>query len=207
MMFFATADGMHPAPLTHNPLNALVMPRPIAWVSTIDAAGLLNLAPYSYFNAVSADPPYVMFAPNAKGPGSAKDTYANLLVVPEFVVSLVSVEDGAAMNATSSPFPSGVNEFEACGVQASSSTLVRPPRVASAHAALECRVFDIMHLPAGTDGRESHVVVGEVLGIHLDDALIVDGIIDERRLNPLTRLGYMNYGTLGEVLEIKRPKG
>lgn len=206
MMFFATVDGMRPAPLTHNPLNALVMPRPIAWVSTINTAGVPNLAPYSYFNAVSADPPYVMFAPNAKGPGAAKDTYVNLLAVPEFVVSLVSVEDGVAMNATSSPFPPGVNEFEACGVQTSPSTLVRPPRVASAHAALECRVYDIMHLPAGTDGRESHVVVGEVIGIHLDDALIVDGIIDERRLNPLTRLGYMNYGTLGEVLELKRPK-
>ena len=204
-MFFATVDGMRPAPLRHNPLNALVSPRPIAWVSTVNAQGVANLAPYSYFNAVSAEPPYVMFAPNAKVPGLPKDTWANLCEVPEFVVSLVAERAAAAMNATSAPFAPGVDEFAACGVAAAPCRLVRPPRVAEAPAALECRVYRTVALPAGADGRDSHVVIGEVVGIHLDDALIVDGRVDERRLAPLARLGYLNYGTLGSIFALARP--
>jgi flavin reductase (DIM6/NTAB) family NADH-FMN oxidoreductase RutF len=204
-VFFATADGMRPAPLRHNPLNALVSPRPIAWVSTVDARGAPNLAPYSYFNAVSADPPYVMFAPNAKAPGQPKDTWANLRAVPEFVVSLVTERAATAMNATSAPFEAGVDEFAACGVAPAPCRLVRPPRVADAPAALECRVYRTVALPAGADGRDSHVVIGEVVGIHLDDALIEDGRIDERRLAPLARLGYLNYATLGRILALARP--
>jgi flavin reductase (DIM6/NTAB) family NADH-FMN oxidoreductase RutF len=204
-MFFATADGMRPAPLSHNPFNALVMPRPIAWISTLDADGCANLAPYSYFNAVSSDPPYVMFAPNAAAAGAVKDTYRNLAAVPEFVVNLVSEADGVAMNATSKPSPPGVDEFTACGIDRLPSRLVRPPRVASARAALECRVYEIVHLPPA-GGRENHVVIGAVVGIHIADAAITaDGRVDERLLAPLARLGYMNYGTLGEVFELRRP--
>lgn len=205
-MFFKTADGMRPAPLTHNPLNALVCPRPIAWVSTIDAQGRSNLAPFSYFNAVSADPPYVMFAPNAKAPGQSKDTYTNLLEVPEFVVSLVSRAHGEIMNATSRAYPRAVSEFESCGVASAASSCVRPPRVADARAALECTVFEIIALPQGGDQRASFVVIGAVVGVHIDDDLIEDGKVIETRLEPLTRLGYFNYGTLGEVIEIPRPE-
>ncbi len=199
-MFFETAQGMRPAPLRHNPLNALVMPRPIGWISTVDAAGRPNLAPFSYFNAVCADPPYVMFAPN--GP---KDTFSNLAKMPEFVASLVRETDGEAMNATSRPYPPGVDEFVACGIASAPSNLVRPPRVASAKAALECRVYQVVVLPSGRDGRENHVVIGEVVGIHIADDVIVDGMVDERRLAPLARLGYMNYGTLGQRFEMLRP--
>ncbi|MGE3771620.1 MAG: flavin reductase family protein [Gammaproteobacteria bacterium] len=204
-MYFETAAGMRPAPLTHNPFNALVMPRPIGWISTIDAEGRTNLAPYSYFNAVSAEPPYVMFAPNSVTPGKDKDSYRNLLEVPEFVANVVSGANAAAMNASSAPLPRGVSEFEHCGIPALPSRLVRPPRVANALAALECRVFRIVDLPRTPDGRDNHVVIGEVLALHIDDSVIVDGVVDERRLEPLTRLGYMNYGTLGEVFEMLRP--
>ena len=205
-MFFATASGMRPAPLSHNPFNALVMPRPIAWISTLDANGVANLAPYSYFNAVSAEPPYVMFAVNAPAPGSTKDTCRNLAAVPEFVVSMVSEADGTVMNATSKAYPPDVDEFEACAIARLPSELVRPPRVASAKAALECRVFQIIDLPTVADGRVNRVVIGEVVGIHLSDDLIdAAGIVDERKLEPLTRLGYMNYGTLGEVFSMGRP--
>jgi flavin reductase (DIM6/NTAB) family NADH-FMN oxidoreductase RutF len=205
-MFFKTADGMRPAPLTHNPLNALVCPRPIAWISTIDAQGKPNLAPFSYFNAVSADPPYVMFAPNAKAPGESKDSYANLLEVPEFVVSLVTRAHGEIMNATSRDYPRGVSEFERCGVTSAASQCVRPPRVANARAALECTLFEIIALPQGSDNRASYVVIGAVVGVHIDDALIEDGKVIEARLDPLARLGYFNYGTLGEVIKIPRPE-
>ena len=181
-MFFRTAEGMRPAPLTHNPLNALVCPRPIAWVSTIDAHGRPNLAPFSYFNAVSADPPYVMFAPNAKAPGQSKDSYANLLEVPEFVVSLVARAHGEIMNATSRAYPRGVNEFESCGVASAASKCVRPPHVAAARAALECTVFETIALPQGSDQRACFVVIGAVVGVHIDDDLIEDGkVIDDLR--------------------------
>lgn len=204
-MYFETARGMRPAPLTHNPFNALVMPRPIGWISTLDANGVANLAPYSYFNAVSADPPFVMFAPNAASPGQSKDTWRNLAAVPEFVVNLVCVADGVVMNATSQPFPPGVDEFTACGVERRPCELIRPPRVASAKAALECRVYQFVQLPKGSDGRESHVVIGAVVGIHIADEVIHEGRIDERLMMPVARLGYLNYGTLGEVFEMVRP--
>lgn len=205
-MYFTVADGMRPAPLTHNPMNALVMPRPIAWVSTQDAAGVRNLAPYSYFNLVAAEPPFVVFAPNAGAPGTAKDTYRNLCDIPEFVVSLVGEHDLQPMNASSKAFPREVDEFAACGITTVESRLVRPPRVASALAAMECRVHQIVDLPVTPDGRQNHVVIGAVVGVYLDDSLLVDGRVDEQRLHPLARLGYMNYGTLGQVFECPRPE-
>ena len=204
-MYFDTAHGMRPAPLKHNPFNALVMPRPIAWISTVNAAGVPNLAPYSYFNAMSSEPPYVVFGANAKGPGQGKDTWQNLLEVPQFVVNLVSEADGLAMNATSGGFAPGVSEFEACQIASLPGQLVKPPRVASARAALECEVYQVVHLPPTPDGRENHVVVGRVLGIYIADEVIKDGRVDERALMPLARLGYMHYGTLGEVFEMNRP--
>lgn len=206
-MFYSIADGLRPSPLTHNPMNALVMPRPIGWISSISRDGVPNLAPYSYFNLVCSDPPYVMFAPNSARPGTAKDTYRNICEVPEFVVNMVGEHDVAAMNASSAPFPPEIDEFAACGIAPERSQLVRPPRVASARAALECRVYEVVHLPPAADGRESHVVVGAVLGVHIADHLIVDGLVDERRLEPVARLGYMNYGTLGQVFELARPGG
>ena len=204
-MFFKTADGMRPAPLTHNPLNALVCPRPIAWISTLGANGIANLAPYSYFNAVSADPPCVMFAPNAAAVDQVKDTYRNLEEIPEFVVNLVSRDLAEPMNESSGSFPYDVNEFEQCGLDALPSAIVRPPRVRRSKAALECRVYEIVNLPTGVDGRQSHVVIGEVLGIHIDDELIVDGRVAEGRLDPLARLGYFNYAGLDEIFELRRP--
>lgn len=204
-MYFVTADGLRPAPLKHNPVNALVMPRPIGWISSMSASGSLNLAPFSYFNAVCADPPYVMFAPNSAHPGVNKDTYRNICEVPEFVANLVGEHDLRRMNATSAPLPYGENEFAACGIASAPSRQVRPPRVATALAAFECRVYEVVHLPVGADGRASHVVVGEVLGIYIADEVIVDGRVDERLLKPVARMGYMNYSTLGDVFELLRP--
>lgn len=204
-MFFEPANGMRPSRLQHNPLNALVCPRPIGWISSIDANGGVNLAPFSYFNAVSADPPCVMFAPNAASAEAEKDTYRNIVEVPEFVVNLVSMELAQKMNATSAGFSADIDEFDACGIESIASMMVRPPRVKQSKAALECTVYEVVQLPVGADGRKSRVVVGEVVGIHIDDDLIVDGRIDEARLNSIARLGYFNYAGLGEILEIRRP--
>jgi flavin reductase (DIM6/NTAB) family NADH-FMN oxidoreductase RutF len=204
-MFFRTADGMRPAPLSHNPLNALVCPRPIAWVSTVSIDGTPNLAPFSYFNAVSAEPPFVMFAPNAKSSGQDKDSYANLRAVPEFVVSLVARAQAEQMNATSRAFAHGEDEFARCAVTATPSSTVRPPRVASSRAALECTVHEIVGLPTGDDARASFVVIGAVIGIYIEDSVIEHGRVSEAALDPLSRLGYLNYAALGEIFAMPRP--
>lgn len=205
-MFFDPRENARPPPLTHNPLNALVAPRPIGWVSTVSAAGEPNLAPFSYFNAFSADPAVVGFAPNAKPDRTAKDTLANVRAVPEFTVSIVSAELAQAMNETSRPLPHGVNEYAAAGLDAARSHLVRPPHVAAARAALECTVFDIVRLPSDPAGRASHLVIGEVIGIHIDDDLIVDGKVDGRAFRQVARLGYFDYTLVDDLFEILRPE-
>jgi flavin reductase (DIM6/NTAB) family NADH-FMN oxidoreductase RutF len=198
---------VRPAPLTHNPLNALVAPRPIGWITTVSGKGECNLAPFSYFNAFSADPPIVGFAPNAKpGDGGAKDSLANVRVVPEFTVSVVSAELARQMNATSKPVPHGVNEYEIAGLEAGKSKLVRPPYVAIARAVLECRVFNIVALPKGNTHRGGHLVLGEVIGIHIDDDLITDGKVNGQALHQVARLGYFDYTTVDTLFEILRPE-
>lgn len=204
-MFFRPRDGMRQPPLKYNPINAIVCPRPIGWISTMTADGNHNVAPFSYFNAVLADPPYVMFAPNARPSGENKDSYCNLKAIPEFVASLVSASQAQSMNATSASFAPDISEFETCGIRSAPSQCVRPPRVAESYAALECTVYEIVTLPQGLDGRDSHVVIGEVVGVYIDDEVIEDGRVSESALDPLARLGYLNYTTLGKILELERP--
>ena len=205
-MFYDTRLNLRPAPLTHNPLNALVAPRPIGWISTISATGEYNLAPYSYFNAFSADPPIVGFAPNAKpGEVGLKDSMANVRAVPEFTVSIVSAELAEQMNTTSKPLPHGQSEYELAGLDAASSNLVRPPHVAAARAVLECLVFNVVDLPPGKSGRASHLVLGQVIGIHIDDGLIKDGKVDGQALHQVGRLGYFDYTQVDNLFELLRP--
>ncbi|MGE0622151.1 MAG: flavin reductase family protein [Pseudomonadales bacterium] len=204
-MFYDPREDLRPAPLTHNPLNALVAPRPIGWIGSVSAAGVRNLAPFSYFNAVSADPPVVVFAPNSRPNAQDKDTLANVRETGEFTVSIVSAPLARAMNETSREADPEVDEFELAGLTAAPSRLVRPCRVGEARAALECTVWRIVALPARPGGRASHLVIGKVVGIHIDDALIVDGRVDTAALDPLSRLGYFDYGTLGELFEMPRP--
>ena len=205
-MFYDPRENLRPAPLTHNPLNALVAPRPIGWISTISAQGECNLAPFSYFNAFSADPPVVGYAPNAKAAGGAKDSLANVQAVPEFTVSVVSADLAEQMNETSRALAHGVNEYEMAGLEAGKSRLVRPPYVTHARAVLECRVFDIVELPAGKDGRGSQLVLGEVIGIYIDDDLIVDGKVDGKALRQVARLGYFDYTVVDNLFELLRPE-
>lgn len=207
-MFYDPREDPRPPPLTHNPLNALVAPRPIGWIATVDAKGRPNLAPFSYFNAFSAEPPIIGFAPNAPPPGAGraqKDTLANLREVGELTVSIVSAELARAMNETSREWPRGTSEFDAAGLTPALARLVRPPRVAEARACLECKVFDIIRLPAGGGDRVSHLVLAMVVGIHIDDALIHDGRVDALALAQVARLGYLDYSIVREVFEMPRP--
>jgi flavin reductase (DIM6/NTAB) family NADH-FMN oxidoreductase RutF len=204
-MFYDPRENPRPAPLAHNPLNALVAPRPIGWIGSVSAAGEVNLAPFSYFNAVSAEPAVVVFAPNEKAGGGPKDTLANVREVRQFTVSIVSEALAVAMNQTSRVAARGVNEFELAGLTAAPSHRVQPPRVAEARAALECEVWDIVELPSAAGGRGSHLVIGWVVGIHIDDALIVGGRVDTLALAPVARLGYFDYSVIRETFEMKRP--
>jgi len=205
-MFYDPREDLRPQPLTHNPLNALVAPRPIGWISTISAQGECNLAPYSYFNAFSADPPVVGYAPNATTAGGAKDSLANLEAVPEFTVSVVSADLAEQMNKTSKELPHDVDEYGIAGLEAGESKLVRPPYVMRARAVLECKVFDIIKLPVGKSGRGSQLVLGEVIGIHINDDLIVDGKVNAKALQQVARLGYFDYTVVDNLFELLRPE-
>jgi len=171
----------------------------------MDKKGRVNLAPFSYFNALSADPPMVIFGPNAKNDQEAKDSYRNVLEVPEFVVNIVSADLKEQMIATSEPVDHGVNEMELAGLTAKKSINVGPPRIAEARAALECVVYQTGDLPNGHDGRRGHFVIGQVVGIHIDDSLIRDGKVDETLIGHISRLGYFNYNQVKDIFVMKRP--
>jgi flavin reductase (DIM6/NTAB) family NADH-FMN oxidoreductase RutF len=204
-MYYDPRENLAPPPLSSNPLNALVAPRPIGWISTIDATGRVNLAPFSYFNAVSADPPVVVFAPNEKSKGTPKDTLRNVHEVPEFVANLAHASLRSQINETSRVLPHGVDELAAVGLTATASRAVQPPRIAECKAALECRVHDIVELPHREGGRRSHLVIGVVIGIFIADDLIENGRVSAIRLGQLARLGYSEYTSVESTFSMRRP--
>src|SRR5947209_15857663 len=160
-MFYETAKNDHG--LARNPFKAIVAPRPIGWITSMSAKGEINLAPYSFFNAVSDNPPIVLFS--SEGP---KDSVIFVEETREFVCSLATFELRAAMVETSAQFPRGVNEMRECGLAPAPCRLVRPPRVAASPCALECKLLQILELEA-LDGTaiERHVVFGQVVGVHI----------------------------------------
>ncbi|HEU0220817.1 MAG TPA: flavin reductase family protein [Paracoccaceae bacterium] len=199
-MFYRPAD--RPPSLRHNPLKAIVSPRPIAWISTLDEQGRANLAPYSFFNALLDAPPMVMFASNGMKPGGErKDSAANARATGEFCVNIVSWALKDAMNVSSGHLPSGCDEFEAAGLEKAPCETIRPPRVAAAPASLECRVWQIVALPGGS----GQLVIGEVNGIHLDESFLHDGIFDVTLYQPLARLGYRDYAVIRDLISLDRP--
>ena len=178
-------------------INSLVVPRPIAWVTTLDAEGRGNLAPFSYFNVVSGGtPPIVMISFSTKG---YKHTLANLVATGEFVVNVVSHELSAAMVASSGDYPSGVDEAALVGLDVAPGAAVRPGRLAAAPAALECRTVSTSPVDAFT------VALGRVVHIHVADAVLRDGRVDPALLQPVARLGGSLYAALGDAYRIERP--
>jgi flavin reductase (DIM6/NTAB) family NADH-FMN oxidoreductase RutF len=205
-MFIDPAVNMKPEPLRFSPFKALVVPRPIGWITTMSAAGDLNLAPFSFFNGVTDDPPCVMFCPNGTHPdGGPKDSLRNVQETGEFVFNLSNWTLREEMNKTAEHMPRSVDEMAAAGLEAVPRKLVAPPRVAAAPAAFECNLFKVIDLPPSKSGRPSHVVIGEVIGIHIDDSVIVDGIVDIGLLQPIARLGYMDYAVVNEGFTMMRP--
>jgi flavin reductase (DIM6/NTAB) family NADH-FMN oxidoreductase RutF len=188
--------------LPHDPFKALVAPRPIGWVSTLGADGSLNLAPYSFFNAVAEAPPMVMFSS-----GGLKDSASFAGESEEFVWNLSTYELREQMNLSSATLPRGQSEFEHAGLETAESRLVRPPRVAASPCSFECRVTQTLELH-DVDGRplDRHVVIGQVLGVHLDERFIRDGQVDTAALKPIARCGYRgDYAVVTELFEMLRP--
>jgi flavin reductase (DIM6/NTAB) family NADH-FMN oxidoreductase RutF len=204
-MFYRPADG-HPLP--RDPFKALVVPRPIGWISSVDAEGRANLAPYSFFNGCGDGPPMVMFAQTGRKsrPEREKDSIANIRETGAFACNIVGEALAEAMNLSSGAHGRGVDEFETAGLAKAPCEAIAVPRVAAAPAVLECRAVRILDdLPARDPERPNVMVIGEVVGVHIDDALIVDGRVDAAAFRPVARLGYMDYTTVRDTWEMTRP--
>jgi flavin reductase (DIM6/NTAB) family NADH-FMN oxidoreductase RutF len=202
-MFYETKDHHG---LRHNPFKSLVVPRPIGWVSSQDGNGVVNLAPYSFFNAVASEPPIVMFSSNgAHSEGGYKDSVSNVQDTGEFVCNLATWENREAMNTTSSMVARSVDEFELSGLTPVPSELVKPPRVKESPVHLECKYLQTVELPCDNPDQANLVVFGHVVGIHIDDHIINDGMIDMDAFKPIARLGYFDYSVVDNVFTMRRP--
>lgn len=195
-----------PAREAHAWMISTILPRPIAWVSTVSPAGRPNLAPFSYFQAVSARPPLLMFVAANTRDGRPKDTLRNLREVPEFIVHLVPFDQAEAMNATAAPLPYGESEFAHAGVSAVPAARVRPLRVAAAPVAFECAVERVLAFGEGPGA--ANVVFGRILLTHVrEDVLGPDGRPDPARLDLVGRLGGEAYARTREIFTVARPDG
>ncbi|MCB5200139.1 NADH-FMN oxidoreductase RutF, flavin reductase (DIM6/NTAB) family [Loktanella sp. DSM 29012] len=199
-MFYRPKDG-HDLP--HNPFNALVTPRPIGWISTRGADGRDNLAPYSFFNAVAYTPPQVMFASLGAKPDrpGTKDSLANINDTGVFACNVVSFDLKEQMNHSSGGWRADVDEFELTGLEKGQCTTIDCPFVAAAPAVLECELRQIIKL----EGAANYAVFGEVVGIHIDDRFIKDGMFDVTAVKPVSRLGYRDFSVVENVFEMGRP--
>jgi flavin reductase (DIM6/NTAB) family NADH-FMN oxidoreductase RutF len=202
-MFYETAANAHGLP--HDPFKAIVTPRPIGWITAMSAKGEINLSPYSFFNAVSERPPMVAFSSAGR-----KDAVTFIEETGEFVCNLATFDLRQQMNQTSAVLPRGENEMAHAGLAAAPSRLVKPPRVADAPAALECKWLQTVPLvPLGGGEPGYYLVIGQVVGIHIDDRFIVDGIVDTAAMRPIARSGYRDYfvATPETRFSITRPGG
>ncbi len=185
-------------------MTTTILPRPIAWVATLSTDGKTNLAPFSFFQAITANPPTLMFVPVNQRDGSPKDTLRNLEATREFVVNVVPYALAESMNACAALLPHGESEFEAFGIAAAPSTHVRPPRVAASPVAFECALHSVVHIGEGAGA--ANVVFGRILGMHVDDAVLgADGLPDAAKLDLVGRLGREDYARTSERFMIKRP--
>ena len=204
-----------PSELPHRELYAIILnsvaPRPIAWVSTISAAGRHNLAPFSFFNAVCIDPPLLAFAPGFRpsietnaSRGEAKDTLRNIRETNEFVVNVVTYDLAEAMNLTSGEYDPSVDEFELAKLAQAPSRIVRPPRVAATPVSFECKLYQILEFSPAPTG--SSLVIGEIVSIHVDEAHMKDGKLDRDSLDLIGRMGGIQYTRTKQRFEMVRPK-
>lgn len=189
--------------LPRDPFKAIVAPRPIGWISTRSKDGLVNLAPYSFFNAFSSTPPIVGFSSEG-----AKDSAAFARDSGEFVFNLATMDLLQQMSLSSAPLPRGQSEFEHTGLTMAPCRLVGAPRVAESHAALECKVVEIVTLKNKSgEPMDNYLVLGEVVAFHIDERFIRDGAFDTAAARSLARCGYQDYAVVDKVFALARPPG
>jgi flavin reductase (DIM6/NTAB) family NADH-FMN oxidoreductase RutF len=190
-MFYETLENNHGLP--RDPFKALIAPRPIGWLTSLSRDGVCNIAPYSFFNAISEKPHYVVI-----GSAGRKDSLRNIEETGEFTCSLATYELRDHMNVTSAPFPYGVDEFPMAGLTATASRIVKPPRVKESPVALECRHWRTIDLPPAVPGGNpgNAAIIGLVVGIYIDDSVIKNGFVDTAGMQPIARMGYMDYSVV-----------
>ena len=184
-------------------LTGVIVPRPIAFVSTMSASGLVNLAPYSFFNAVAYAPPTIIFSSSRRAGSKQKDTLANIEETGEFVVNIVVDDIAEAMNKTSAEYPTAVSEFEIAGLTEAPSDLIKPPRVAESPVNMECRLIQIV--PLGQGSHQHGLVIGEVVYMHIRDDIIDGHRINHQNLKPTGRLAGNMYCHTADIFEMVRP--
>jgi len=191
-----------PHGLAHTPINALVCPRPIGWITTISKEGGVNLAPYSFFNLMSSAPPIVVFSSHPR-----KDSQRNAEETGEFVYNLATFDLRDMMSASSADFDTAESEPEKLGLEMVPSLKLKPPRLKRSPVHCECRYMQTVPL-VGSDGQKnrSEIIIGEVVGVHIDESIVRDGKVDITLARPIARLGYWDYCVVDEVFEMVRPK-
>jgi flavin reductase (DIM6/NTAB) family NADH-FMN oxidoreductase RutF len=198
-MFYETSKNDHGLP--YNPFKAIVAPRPVGWLTSMNAKGEINLAPYSFFNAVSDAPPIVMFSSDGY-----KDSLSFIAETKEFVCNLAVLDLLDAVLTTGVSYPRGINEMIEAGLDPLPSRLVKPPRVKASPCALECKLLQIVDMH-DLDGKpaERHVAFGQVIGVHIDDQFIRNGRLDTAAMRPIARCGYADYAVVDKVIPVKKP--
>ncbi|MBP1734348.1 MAG: flavin reductase [Deltaproteobacteria bacterium] len=192
--------------LPHSPFKSCVVPRPIGWISTVSPEGIHNLAPYSQFQNLTFDPPYVMFAANQNTLGKRKDSVANAEQTGEFVYNMATYELRDALNHTAPEVPPDVDEFELAGLTKAASIRVKPCRVAESPIQFECRYHQTIRLPGNGLMGTVDIVIGRVVMVHIkDDVIRPDGRLDIIKIRPLARLGYYDYTSVDSIFEMVIP--
>lgn len=197
-MFYDTRSK---APLRYDPVKALVAPRPIGWISTLSCDGVANLAPYSFFNLVASGPSIVAFSSAGR-----KDSQTNAEQTGEFVCNIASFDQREAVNSSAATLPPEIDEFALTGLGTLPSQLIKPPRVKGAPAHLECVYLQTVPLFSKDGVRNGFdLILGEVVGVHIDDQFIKEGMVDTAAMRLIARLGYLDYSVTDEVFVLKRP--
>jgi flavin reductase (DIM6/NTAB) family NADH-FMN oxidoreductase RutF len=202
-MFYETEGNRHGLP--RDPFKSCIVPRPIGWITTLSADGVVNLAPYSFFNGVASEPPMVMFASNGPPPRPDKDTLRNCEETGEFVANMATWDLREQMNRSSAPVPPEVEETALAGLETELAVLVKPPRVKAAPIHLECALHQVVDLPCTAPGGRNAMVLGRVLGVHIRDEVLTDGLVDLSKITPIARLGYMDYTLVETIFAMARP--
>jgi len=203
-MFYEPVKNNHG--LAHDPFKSCVVPRPIGWISTVGADGLHNLAPYSQFQNLTFDPPYVMFSANQTTDGRRKDSVVNAEQSGEFVYNMATYDLREAVNLSAQQVPPEVDEFELAGVTKAPSRLVKAPRVAESPVNFECLYHQTIRLPGNSRIGTVDIIVGQVIGIHIKDEFIQpDGKLNILKIRPIARLGYYDYTSIESIFEMIIP--